>query len=83
MLNFLVGSRKFLMVAIFLLVAIYLLLTQKIPAADWMDNMSEVMVAFLGANIAEHVAGIAKTWIDNKKFDDVAKIIKGKNTDEA
>lgn len=73
MFEFIVGSRKFLMVAVFLVVALYLLLTQKVPSNDWMSNMTTVMVAFLGSNVAEHVTNLAKTWVDNVKKDKVTR----------
>jgi uncharacterized membrane protein len=76
MFSFLIGSRKFLMVLFFLVTAVYLLVTKQVPAADWLDNMSKVMISFLGANILEKMGDVAGTYLDGKKFADVAQIIK-------
>jgi len=67
MLDFLVGSRKFLLAILFMSVSLFLLISGKIPAEDWLKHMTTVMVAFLGANISEHVIDMGKDWISKLK----------------
>lgn len=76
MFKWVIGNRKFFMVALFLMVAVYLLLDKRVPAQDWLDNVSEVMVAFLGANIGEHLMEVGKKWIETKNQKDIQEVLK-------
>lgn len=66
--EFFVGMRKFAMALIFLAVAIILLVTGVIPKEDWLDNVKDVMVAFMATNIGEHLISVGKDWIKEKKW---------------
>lgn len=65
--KFLTGFRKWTMSIIFLIVAVTLLLMGEIPEKDWLDNVSEVMVAFMATNVGEHIINVGKTWIGGKQ----------------
>ena len=43
-----------------------LLVFKQVPSTDWMDNMSEIMVAFMATNIGEHIINVAKGWVSAK-----------------
>ena len=64
--KFLVGFRKWSMAAAFLLIAVTLLISGTIPSETWLDNVSEVMVAFMATNIGEHIVNVSKEWINAK-----------------
>ena len=61
--KFLTGFRKWTMSIIFLTVAVVLLLTGFIPKETWLDNVSEVMVAFMATNVGEHIINAVKGWV--------------------
>jgi ABC-type proline/glycine betaine transport system substrate-binding protein len=67
MFKWLAGFRKLAMAMIFLIVAVGLLLAGQIPNADWMKQMSTVMVAFMATNVGEHIINVAKDWVQHKK----------------
>lgn len=67
MFKWLVGFRKLFMAVLFLVVAVMLLLSEQVPASDWMKHMSSVVIAFMGTNVSEHIINVAKDWIKQKK----------------
>lgn len=67
MLVFLIGFRKFLMGGLFLLLTTWLLLMGMIPAVDWLQHTSTVVVAFMSTNVAESIISFAKEWVNGRK----------------
>ena len=65
--KFLTGFRKWTMAVIFLTVAVLLLVTGVLPSSTWLDNVAEVMVAFMATNVGEHIINVAKEWVKEKK----------------
>ncbi len=64
--RFLTGFRKWTMAIVFLVVAVALLCAGFIPSDTWLDNVAEVMVAFMATNVGEHIISVGKRWVENK-----------------
>ena len=73
--KFLIGFRKWTMAVIFLLVAVVLLVTGVIEQKDWLDNVAEVMVAFMATNVGEHIIKVGKDWIAERQKKDIKIIL--------
>ena len=73
--GFLNGFRKWSMAIIFLAVAVVLLVFEQVPSVDWMDNVSEVMVAFMATNVGEHILNVTKEWVKGKNFGEINTLL--------
>jgi len=73
--KWLVGFRKWTMAVIFLAVAVGLLVTGVIDQTDWLDNVSEVMVAFMATNVGEHLIAVGKKWIEERNKKDIKVVM--------
>lgn len=61
------GSRKFLLMAILVIVASIFRVCHVIESKDYADLLSSVGVAFMGANTVEHMFAAAKEWAISKQ----------------
>ena len=67
LINFLTGFRKFTMAILFITVSLTLLLTRFITGSEFILTTRDVVVAFITANVGEHIVGAVKEWIKKKK----------------
>lgn len=67
MLNWLTGFRKFTLAGLFLALSTALMLLGYFDGKDWVETGRDVVVAFLGTNIGEHLIGVAKDWIKSRE----------------
>ena len=67
LINFLTGFRKFTMAILFIAVSLTLLLTRFITGSEFILTTRDVVVAFITANVGEHIVGAVKEWIKKKK----------------
>lgn len=61
--SWLLGSRKFLVMAAILLLAIIFRIAALIDGAQMVDLIKMVGIAFMGCNSVEHMCITAQTWI--------------------
>lgn len=62
-----IGVRKFVLAILFIAIALTLMLTRFITGSEFITTTRDVVVAFIGANIGEHVINAVKGWINAKK----------------
>lgn len=63
--EWLVGSRKWSMAALFLASAVTLRVLGYVGPEGFIDALSTVMVAFMGSNVGEHLIGAIKDYKSN------------------
>lgn len=61
-----VGVRKFVLAILFIGIALTLMLTNYITGNEFIMTTRDVVVAFIGANLGEHVIEAIKGWIKKK-----------------
>ena len=64
--EWLLGSRKFLIMVLIIAVAVVFRIFDLISGSDLASLLSSTGVAFMGANTVEHMFGAVKEWISGK-----------------
>ena len=66
-LQFLNGFRKFSVIVGFMIVMVAMRLTNYTNGAEFAENLQLAVVAYMGANISEHIIDVTKQWLNSKK----------------
>ena len=73
---FLIGFRKWILVVVFFLVSLGLLWKGILDGKSWLEVNRDVLVAFIGSNIGEHMINFGKLWLESKGRADIKDILK-------
>lgn len=67
LLNFLLGFRKFIMAAAFILISVVLLALGQVDGKTLVETSRDVVVAFMGTNLGEHLISTTQKWIESRQ----------------
>ena len=64
--NFLNGFRKFTVMILLMLVGVVFLISGHLSGSEFVKLLSSTAVAFMSANVVEHISTTVTTWVQTK-----------------
>lgn len=67
LLHFLLGFRKFIMAAAFILISVVLLALGQVDGKTLVETSRDVVVAFMSTNLGEHLISATQKWLESRQ----------------